>query len=222
MGILQIATLALATAAMAAPAQELMERSSQAKVCDATTKICYTEYVAANGVSYRIAVPDTATATAPFDIALSIVAPKAIGWAGIAWGGTMANDPLTVGWSNAASAVVSSRRTAGHTLPTPYAGASYVVLPSTNTNDTHWQLDVICTGCSSWTGAGTTAVNLDPGSAAVPFAFASSATAPADPSNNASRFGIHNAKGKWNHDLSSAKLADFASIVQAAEKGAKA
>lgn len=36
---------------------------------------------------------------------------------------------------------------------------------------------------------------------------------PADPANNASRFGIHSGKGKWSHDLTTAKLADFDSLV---------
>ncbi|KIH95167.1 hypothetical protein SPBR_03535 [Sporothrix brasiliensis 5110] len=219
----QLASLALAASALAAPATELLPRSSDAKACDATSKICYSEYVSPNGVSFRIAIPDTATATAPYDIALSIVAPKAIGWAAVAWGGAMANNPLTVGWSNAATAVVSSRRATGHTLPTAYDGASYKVLPSSKTNDTHWQLDAICTGCSTWVGAaGSEAKTLDPASAAISLAYATSATAPADPSNNASRFGIHSAKGKWTQDFGSAKLTGFASLVQAAEKGAAA
>ncbi len=112
MGILHLtAVLALAASTLAAPTEQLTGRSAQAKVCDDTTKICYSEYVSPNKVSFRIAIPDTATAAAPFDIALSIVAPKAIGWAGIAWGGTMANDPLTLGWANGAATVVSSRRT---------------------------------------------------------------------------------------------------------------
>lgn len=78
-----------------------------------------------------------------------------------------------------------------------------------------------CSGCSSWADASGKTVNLDPTSKAVSFAYASSGTAPAEPANNASRFGIHNAKGKWSHDLSSAKVADFASLVQASLKPAK-
>ncbi|CAK7222109.1 hypothetical protein SBRCBS47491_004758 [Sporothrix bragantina] len=209
----QLTALALAASVLAAPATEILPRASDAKVCDDASKLCYSEYVASNGVSYRIAIPDTATAAAPYDIALSIVAPKAVGWAGIAWGGAMASNPLTLGWSNAATAVVSSRYTTGHTMPTAYTGASYTVLPSTKTNTTHWQLDVICTGCSTWSGK-----TLDPGAAAS-LAFASAATAPTDPSNNASKFGIHNAKGKWSQDMSAAKLTGFATLVQAAQKG---
>ncbi|KAL1890227.1 hypothetical protein Sste5346_008381 [Sporothrix stenoceras] len=210
----QLTALALAASALAAPATtEVLPRSSQAKVCDDASKICYSEFVSSNSVSFRIAIPDTATAAASYDVALSIIAPKAIGWAGVAWGGAMANNPLTLGWANGAGAVVSSRRTTGHTMPTAYDGASYTVLPSSKTNATHWQLDVICTGCSSWAGAKT----LDPAGTAS-LAWATSATAPADPSNNASRFGIHSAKGKWTQDFGAAKLTGFASLVQAAEK----
>jgi hypothetical protein len=218
MGLLQFttATLALLGSALAAPTSEIVERSAADKSCDAASKICYTEYVA-NGISFRIAIPDSAKAGSPFDILLSITAPKATGWAGIAWGGAMANNPLTVGWSNAATAVVSSRRATGHTMPTAYTGATYTTLPSTTTNATHWKLDVVCTGCSSWSDASSKAVNLDPSSSSVTFAYASSANAPAEPANPASRFGIHNAKGKWTHDLSAAKIANFDSLVKAAE-----
>lgn len=210
----QFSALVLAATALAAPSGEVLPRASEAKVCDEASKLCYSEYVAASGVSYRIAIPDTATATAPYDIALSIVAPKAIGWAGVAWGGAMTNNPLTVGWSNAATAVVSSRLATAHRMPAAYDGASYTVLPSSKTNTTHWQLDVICSGCSTWSGK-----TLDP-SAATPLAFASSSRAPVNPANNASNFGMHNAKGRWSQDMSAAKLAGFAKLVAAAEKAA--
>ena len=98
----------------------------------------------------------------------------------------------------------------GHTYPTPYAGATYTTLPSSTSNATHWKLDVLCTGCSSWTAKG-----LDPASAST-FAYASSGTAPTEPANNASRFGIHNAKGKFSGNLAAGKNADFDSLVKAA------
>lgn len=112
MGLLQIttATLALLGSALAAPTLETVQQSASDKVIDDVTGTALSQFDTPNSISYRIAIPQTATATAPFDIFLSIVAPKAIGWAAIAWGGAMANNPLTVGWSNAATAVVSSRR----------------------------------------------------------------------------------------------------------------
>lgn len=77
------------------------------KYCDAATGVCYYETSASNA-TYRVAIPDVDAA--PFDILLQIVAPKSVGWAGVAWGGHMAQNPLTLGWANGnASTVVSSR-----------------------------------------------------------------------------------------------------------------
>jgi len=168
MGLLRTtaAALALLGSTLAAPT-ELAERSSTAKVCDSTTKICFTEYVSTNSISFRVAIPDSAAAGKPFDVMLSMTAPKAIGWAGIAWGGAMANNPLTLGWANGDKAVVSSRRATGHTMPTVYDTAKYQLISGVS-NATHWNIDVLCTGCSSWDAAGKT-VNLDPTSAAQKF-----------------------------------------------------
>ncbi len=47
-------------------------------------------------------------------------------------------------------------------------------------------------------------------------AYASSGAAPAEPANNASRCGIHNAKGKFSVDLSAGKNANFDGLVKAA------
>ena len=112
MAILRILAVALAalTSTLAAPSPEVQSASAAAKYCDASTTICYSEYTSPAKVVYRLAIPDTATATAPFDVLLSIVAPTTVGWAGIAWGGQMAYNPLSIGWPNAATTVVSSRR----------------------------------------------------------------------------------------------------------------
>jgi len=112
MGLLRTAaaTLAVLGSVMAAPANEIAGRSAAAKVCDDKTKICFTEFVSTNGVSYRVAIPDSAAAGKPYDILVSLTAPKSIGWAGMAWGGSMSNNPLTVGWASGDKAVVSSRR----------------------------------------------------------------------------------------------------------------
>lgn len=58
-----------------------------AKYCDASTHICYSEFISPEKIAYRFAIPDNATA-GNFDILLQIVAPKTVGWAGLAWGGT--------------------------------------------------------------------------------------------------------------------------------------
>jgi len=77
-------------------------------------------------------------------------------------------------------------------------------------NSTHWTLTVLARGVSAW---GST--KLDP-SAVVPLAYAQAASPPTDPANNASRFSIHNTRGKWSHDLNAAKIANFAELVKKA------
>lgn len=47
--------------------------------------------------------------TEPYDAIISLTAPLATTWAGFAWGGTMVFNPLTVGWPNGKTSVVSSR-----------------------------------------------------------------------------------------------------------------
>jgi len=79
------------------------------KYCDAATEICYSEYKTPENIAIRIAIPENATA-GNFDILLQIQAPKTVGWAGIAWGGVMTNNPLTVAWASGTTSVVSSRR----------------------------------------------------------------------------------------------------------------
>ncbi|KAK3387921.1 hypothetical protein B0H63DRAFT_559355 [Podospora didyma] len=217
MGLLQLAAaaLALGQTVLGSPVPEAQAVSAAAKYCDASTTICYSEYTSPGGVTYRIAIPDTATAGA-FDVLLQIVAPKAVGWAGIAWGGVMVNNPLAVAWANGANTVVTSRSASARTYPTAYAAANYTILPGSVANTTHWTLNALAKGVSSW---GTT--KLDPESKAVSFAYAQSSTAPSTPADPNSRFGIHNTRGKWSHDLSSAKLANFTALVQKAQGGAK-
>jgi hypothetical protein len=110
LGSFTVAALAILGTAMAAPADEVVPRAAAAKYCDAATSVCYTEFSSTNNIIFRVAIPDTATATTPFDLLLQIVAPKAIGWAGLAWGGAMTYNPLTIAWPNGNGAVVSSRR----------------------------------------------------------------------------------------------------------------
>ncbi|EAQ87070.1 hypothetical protein CHGG_08323 [Chaetomium globosum CBS 148.51] len=164
---------------------------SAAKYCDAATTICYSEWLSPEKIAYRIAIPDTATA-GNFDVLLQIEAPRTIGWAAIAWGGVMVNNPLTVGWANGDKTVVSSRSA------------------SSTANTTHWTLTVLAKGVSSW---GST--NLNP-AGTVSLAYAQSATPPAEPANNATRFSIHNSRGKWTHDLKSAQIANFAELIEKA------
>ncbi|KAK8095089.1 hypothetical protein PG997_001774 [Apiospora hydei] len=92
------------TALLASAASSVMAT----RYCDPATSVCYDQMVVPSyDVAYRVAVPDVATA--PFDILLQIAAPKSVGWAGVAWGGQMTLNPLTVGWANNDKTVVSSR-----------------------------------------------------------------------------------------------------------------
>ena len=60
-----------------------------------------------SNVTYKIAIPEASAA--PFDVVLSIVAPKSAGWVGFAAGGCMLRSPLLVAWPNGDGVVVSSR-----------------------------------------------------------------------------------------------------------------
>jgi hypothetical protein len=73
---------------------------------------------------------------------------------------------------------------------------------------------VLAQGVSTWTDASGKAASLNPAGTAVPLAWGSSSRAVTAPANNASAFAGHDAKGKFAHDLSSAKIANFAALVQ--------
>ncbi|KAK4462868.1 cellobiose dehydrogenase [Cladorrhinum samala] len=199
MGLLQLATAAfvLSTGALAA------------QYCDASSSICYSEWVSPEKIAFRVAIPDTATQDAAFDVLLQIQAPKSVGWAGIAWGGSMVNNPLTVAWASGTTAVVSSRRASARTYPQAYAGATYTVLPGSVNNGTHWTLNALAKGVSRWDNT-----RINPASNAVTLAYAQGATPPSEPANNNTRFGIHNSRAKFTQDFNAAKIKDFDAQVQ--------
>lgn len=81
--------------------------SASAKYCD-DTGVCYSEIsVGVAPITYRIAIP--AVEEGPFDVLLQIVAPQSVGWAGIAWGGGMLYNPITLGWANGNTTVPAAR-----------------------------------------------------------------------------------------------------------------
>ena len=107
------ATTALGAAALGAAAsvppsssgQQLQRRQA---TCDADSGMCFAE-ATGSGIRYRVGLPNVDAA--PFDVLLQVVAPRSVGWAGLAWGGQMTYNPLTVGWANGdKGVVVSSRR----------------------------------------------------------------------------------------------------------------
>ncbi|KAK0633793.1 hypothetical protein B0T14DRAFT_409912, partial [Immersiella caudata] len=170
-----------------------------ARYCPGGTDICFSESrVAAHDITFRIAIPEAAAA--PFDVLLQIVAPASVAWASIAWGGQMTRNPLTVAWPSGQTAVVSSRWANGRVLPTAYAGTTYTTLPTTKANATHWQLDVLCNGCSQWANGA-----LNPNGEAL-FAWAKGSRAPNNAALNTSNFAYHDAHGTWSHDLTAARI----------------
>jgi len=103
-------TAALAGTAVASPTTTHIEakRADISKYCSSKTSLCYSQWISsALGISFRVAIPPVTAP--PFDIAIQIVAPRNFGWAGISWGGSMLDSPLTIGWLNGNNVTLSSR-----------------------------------------------------------------------------------------------------------------
>jgi len=94
---------------------------------------------------------------------------------------------------------VSGATKSGHNPPTAYTGTSYTVL-SASKNASHWQVNFLCTGCSTW---GTTSLNPN---GVNRLAYATSNRAPATPASNTSSITIHSEKGIMSQDLSVGKV----------------
>lgn len=111
MGFFHTAFLALgATQALArGTVGEKRQEVDTIKYCPGSTTVCFSEFLTpTSNIVYRIAIPDVSSA--PFDMLIQIVAPiSTTAWAGLAWGGSMTKNPLTIGWASGSSAVVSSR-----------------------------------------------------------------------------------------------------------------
>lgn len=88
------------------------------------------------------------------------------------------------------------------------------MLSGTVANSTHWTLNVLAKGVSSF---GSTKLNP---AGNVQLAYAQSSSPPSDPANNATRFSIHNSHGKFSQDLNAARIANFTELVAAATKAA--
>ncbi|KAK6189422.1 hypothetical protein LQW54_013280 [Pestalotiopsis sp. IQ-011] len=183
---------------------------------DPETGFTFSQYAAAfdigKTVTFRIAIPSTATASAPYDAVLQIVSPIAVGWTGVAWGGTMVTNPLTVGWANGNTAVATARWATGHTAPSVYSGATLQNLKTgTHSNSTHWQVTFKCTGCTSFASSSGNKTLTPTGSNRLAFAYSKSK--PTTPSSGSSTFPVHDVTNYWNHDFASAANSDFAALV---------
>ncbi|KAK7698521.1 hypothetical protein SLS64_012513 [Diaporthe eres] len=169
------------------------------------------QYNTPNVISFRTAVPNPASA--PYDIVLQVTALKNVGWLGLAWGGTMLNNPLTMAWANGNSVTVSSRWTKGRSMPTAYTGETLQVLKTgTKVNSTHWQVTLRCSGCTTWTTTSGSSTTLNPGGSNR-LAYAYATTAPSTPASNTSSFGVHDNFGYWNQDFAQGQNADFQALV---------
>ena len=60
-------------------------------------------------ITVRVAVPSDAQQGSPYDSVVQMVAPAEVGWVGLAWGGSMTYNPLSVSWANGQSVTLSSR-----------------------------------------------------------------------------------------------------------------
>ncbi|PKS10108.1 hypothetical protein jhhlp_001858 [Lomentospora prolificans] len=141
---------------------EKRQKITTGRWCSPLTKLCYMDYATDVRTSFRIAIPDTATVGAAFDIAIQIVAPVNQGWTGLSWGGTMTDAPITLAWQNGQAPVLSSRWAAGRQMPTTYTQATYTILQDSGVNGTHYTLSAICKGCSSWTRGSGSVKTLSP------------------------------------------------------------
>ncbi|KAI1775899.1 putative iron reductase domain protein [Hypoxylon cercidicola] len=181
---------------------------------DAETGITFQSYTTTDGITYRLALPDTATGDAAYDVIVQVVVPVELGWAGWAWGGAMTYNPLTLVWSDGTSVQYSSRQATGYYLPGSYDGATYTVLKGTGVNETHFKFTALCTGCASWTDFDGNPFILN-GAGDTNFAYAFSATPVDDPTDSESSFSIHDNVGRWIHDLAGARSEQFPEWVTA-------
>ncbi|KAK4102834.1 iron reductase domain protein [Parathielavia hyrcaniae] len=168
------------------------------------------------GITYRIAVPDTAQQYTAYDAIIQMVVPNDVGWAGLSWGGSMPRSPLLVAWRGSSNNVVlSSRMASGHIQPTEYPGAHYTLFQTgTRSNATHWQFTALCRGCTAWQAPGSASARYLNRRGGNRLAMAYSPTRPASANSPSSAIAIHQVHAYWSHDFAQAANADFEAVVQ--------
>ncbi|CAO2657573.1 Nn.00g036990.m01.CDS01 [Neocucurbitaria sp. VM-36] len=165
-----------------------------------------------SNIVYRIATPANVPANQPYDVVIQVVAPNALGWVGLAWGGSMIRNPLTVAYPNGQKPTVSSRWATGHSTPTDYTGAKYTPLSAGNkSNGTHWQYTVKCTGCTTYTGA-SGATRIDP-SSTKRLGYACSSSKVSNPASTTASIPTHDVYNYFNHDFSAGANSNFAALL---------
>jgi glucose/arabinose dehydrogenase len=81
-------------------------------------------------------------------------------------------------------------------------------LKGTTTNATHWTVQAVCRGCTSWQANDGSDYALN-GTGTTQFAWARGGGAVGTPSDNSSAFPVHQDFGKWTHDLNAARSPNF-------------
>ncbi len=184
------------------------------------------------GITFRVAIPDGVQSYTAYDAVIQMVVPNDVGWAGLAWGGSMPKNPILVAWRGSSNNVVLSSRWAtcvppfpvpskihtnrtcsGHVMPTDYSGATYTLFKSgTKSNGTHWQFTALCKGCTAWDAGSGSMRYLSP-RGGNRLAFAYSPSKPSSVNSPSSTIPIHDVHGYWNHDFTAAANAGFDAAV---------
>ncbi|KAK5655591.1 hypothetical protein OQA88_5522 [Cercophora sp. LCS_1] len=166
------------------------------------------------GMWFRIAIPSPQPSGA-FDIVTQLIVPNEVGWAGVSWGGGMAESPLLVVFRNANNqgVLASSRWSNGHTAPNAYSSATYTVYKAgTKINGTHWQVTMKCTGCTSWSRRDGSKPSIKP-AGGHRLGWAYSTKKPTSPNSATAAISVHDNAMYFELDFSKGGNANFASIV---------
>ena len=112
--VLYVGTIQLTDiAALGLPSREVQQRAEGTiTYVDQETGFTFSEYKAAftltSNIVFRFALPGNAP-SGPYNTVIQAVVPNQLGWIGLAWGGNMVRNPLTVAYPNGQKATVSSR-----------------------------------------------------------------------------------------------------------------
>ncbi|CAE7205327.1 hypothetical protein PTNB73_07085 [Pyrenophora teres f. teres] len=213
-----VALASLSPYPYASPAPSLHNLSPRStSYRDTETGFTFSETRAAatltSNIVYRIAQPANVPANTPYDIVLQVVAPNSLGWVGLAWGGGMIRNPLTVGYPNGSKApTVSSRWATSHSTPAANPSATITPLRTGNkSNSTHWQYTVQCSGCTSYTGASGPVLIDSTGSRR--FAFACSQSKVSNPGSATASIPVHDVYGYVTHDFAAGANTGWDALV---------
>lgn len=164
-------------------------------------------------IIYRIAQPANIPAGQPYDIVIQGVAPNSLGWVGLAFGGSMIRNPLTVAYPNGQKPTVSVRWATGHSTPAAYPSATITPLSAGNkSNGTHWQFTVKCTGCTTYTGSSGT-IRIDPNSSRR-MGYACAPGKVANPASTTSTIPTHDVYNYFTHEFQYGSNPNFAALLQ--------